>query len=200
MTEVTAIVLAAGLSSRMGKPKMLLPWGSTTILGHIVETLSESGIHEMVIVTGAARELVEDEVGRLAQLWPVRPAYNRDYARGEMLSSILTGLAGTSPKADAGLIVLGDQPQIQIETVQVILGTWKSLSLPLIVPSFEGRRGHPWLIARHLWEELNNLQPPASSRDFLEQHRDLICYVNVPTSSILKDVDTPADYARESPA
>lgn len=199
MTDVAAIVLAAGLSSRMGEPKVLLPWGSSTILGHIVQTMSEAGIEEMVIVTGAAREQVENEVGQLAQRWPVRAAYNRDYAIGEMLSSILRGLEEASPKATAGLIVLGDQPQVQAGTVRAILTTFAITLEPLIVPSFEGRRGHPWLIGRTLWDELSRLRAPASPRDFLEQHSDLINYVEVTTPSILKDLDTPADYTREKP-
>ena len=199
MIEVSAIVLAAGLSSRMGQSKTLLPWGGTTILGRIVGALAEAGLDEIIVVTGAGHELVENEVAFLARVFPVRAEFNKNYETGEMLSSIQTGLRTASSTATAGLVTLGDQPQILVETVQLLLAARKNTKQPLIMPSFKGRRGHPWLIGRQLWSEFLEMRLPSTARDFFEHYSSLIQYVEIQNPSILKDVDTPSDYAQEKP-
>lgn len=211
MDRMTAIVLAAGLSRRMGKPKVLLPWGDTTVLGKVVETLAKAGLAEILVVTGAAREQVEDEVARLFALLPVRAVFNPAYESGEMLSSIQAGLTAISQRAggaggedengaEAALIALGDQPQGRPETVRQILQAFARTRRTLIVPSHEKRRGHPWLIRSDLWNNLLVMRPPATARDFLDRHASEIEYVSVSSPTILQDMDTPDDYERERPA
>ncbi|MCJ7434895.1 MAG: NTP transferase domain-containing protein, partial [Anaerolineales bacterium] len=85
--KVTAIILAAGQSRRMGQPKMLLPWGETTVLGQAIETIKAAGMENIVVVTGGARRQVESFVGETA-----RVVFNMEYSRGEMLGSIQRGL------------------------------------------------------------------------------------------------------------
>ena len=87
---ISAIILAAGQSKRMGQPKMLLPWGELTVIEHVITTFLNAGIEDMVVITGGAREQVE---GAIAQ-YPVRKVYNSDYAAGEMLSSLQLWLEG----------------------------------------------------------------------------------------------------------
>ncbi len=192
--KVTAIVLAAGQSRRMGQPKMLLPWGETTVLGKVLETLKSAGVDEIVVVTGGAREQVEAIVGESAQV-----VFNPEYANSEMLSSIQCGLGAIKPKARAALICLGDQPQIQVRSVQVILQEYESTGASLIVPSYQMRRGHPWLVSAELWKEILEMHSPESTRDFLNRHALEIKYINVDTPSILADLDTPDEYLKSRP-
>jgi molybdenum cofactor cytidylyltransferase len=211
MSDVPGIILAAGLSRRMGQPKVLLPWGDTSVLGAVVETLTQAGLTEILVVTGAQRERVETEVARLAEGLPVRAVFNSQFERGEMLSSIQVGLtalaiSGRAPLSRdettraAALIALGDQPQIQTETVREILRALAGSRVGLVVPSFNHHRGHPWLISSALWDELLALRPPATARDFLERHRAEIDYVTTVTPTILQDMDSPADYERDRPS
>ena len=187
---ITAIILAAGQSKRMGRPKMLLPWGKSTIIEHVISTFLQAGIEDVIVVTGGAREQVE---GRISQ-YPVRTIHNKDYAAGEMLSSIQCALGAMPTGTQAALIGLGDQPQVQERTVRLICEQYQAGQPSLVVPSFQMRRGHPWLVARPLWSEIQALKPPASTRDFLTGHAHDIQYVNVDTQSILADLDTPEDY------
>ena len=219
---ITALILAAGQSTRMGQPKMLLPWGETTVLGQVIETIQRAGIAEILVVTGGARADVES----IAEKYGVRTIFNEGFASGEMLSSIQVGLQelapsalkGTSPKSamnildDKGdslggfgggregvLIVLGDQPQVQERSVQAVISRFEKTEANLIVPSYQMRRGHPWLVASPLWGEILAMWGNESPRDFLNHHSAEIEYVNVDNPSILADLDTPDDYLKSHP-
>jgi len=176
----------------MGQPKMLLPWGESTVIEQVVTTFLKAGVEDLIVVTGGAREQVESVIGP----YPVRKVYNHDHAAGEMLSSIQCALRVIRADSEATLIGLGDQPQIQVGSVRLICEEYQGNMSPLIVPSFQMRRGHPWLVARPLWNEILGLRPPESTRDFLGRHANEIRYVNVDTPSILADLDTPEDYQR----
>lgn len=223
---VTALVLAAGQSKRMGQPKMLLQWGETTVLGQVIETIQRAGIADILIVTGGAREQVES----ITEKYDVQTVFNKEFANGEMLSSIQAGLQelapsalkGTSPREashgdkstkkkldDTGdtvggfgegregvLIVLGDQPQVRERSVRAVVSRFEETHAKLIVPSYQMRRGHPWLVATSLWEEILAMRAPESPRDFLNRHSSEIEYVNMDDLSILADLDTLDDYLK----
>jgi molybdenum cofactor cytidylyltransferase len=116
-----------------------------------------------------------------------------------MLSSIQLGLEAQSNQVQATLIGLGDQPQVRVRTVRLICERFLERKSRLIVPSFEKRRGHPWLIERSLWQPLLELKFPRSPRDFLNEHATEIDYVEVDTATILADIDTPEDYNTSHP-
>jgi molybdenum cofactor cytidylyltransferase len=192
---ISAIILAAGQSKRMGQPKMLLPWGKSTVIEHVISTFLNAGIEDVIVVTGGAREQVE---GTLSQ-YPVRTVHNTNYAAGEMLSSIQWALKAMLAEAQAALIGLGDQPQVQEKSIRLICDQYRDSQSTLVVPSFQMRRGHPWLVARPLWSEILALKPAESPRDFLTRHANEIHYVNVNTQSVLADLDTPEDYEKSHP-
>jgi molybdenum cofactor cytidylyltransferase len=192
---ISAILLAAGESKRMGRPKMLLPWGDRTVLEHVVITFLQAGVKDILIVTGGAQEQVE----KALMGYPVRKIHNQEYATGEMLSSLQRGIREMPAQTQAALIALGDQPQVQERSVQAICDAYEASQSSLIVPSFKMKRGHPWLAARPLWDEILSLRPPQTPRDFLNDHSHSIQYVNLDTPTILTDLDTPEDYRKSHP-
>jgi molybdenum cofactor cytidylyltransferase len=187
---IAAIVLAAGLSRRMGVPKMVLPWKNTTVIGQVVDVLAQAGINEIVVVTGGAHEQVEAALEGLQ----VKLMFNPRYAEDEMAYSLQAGLSVLSDKVEATLVALGDQPQIECAVVQAILAAYQQSQAALIVPSYKMRRGHPWLIVRSLWPEVLNLPTGRMLRDVLNDQAEKINYLQVDTPSILQDLDTPEDY------
>jgi molybdenum cofactor cytidylyltransferase len=196
MHEVVAVILAAGESRRMGAPKMVLPWGQRTVIGQVVSVIQEAGLHEIIMVIGGAETAVRETLqGEAVQVVP-----NERYATGEMLSSVQTGLAAAmSGTAQAALIVLGDQPQIQVEVVRQLLRRWQETRSAIVIPSYHMRRGHPWLLPRSLWQEVIELPAGQTLRDFLNVNRDRIDYQPVENDSILLDLDTPDEYERQRP-
>jgi molybdenum cofactor cytidylyltransferase len=192
---ISAIILAAGESKRMGQPKLLLPWEKTTVLGQVISVLRSAGMEDIVTVTGGFREQVEAVAIQLGS----RVVFNAEYARNEMLDSIQYGLRALTAEAEAALICLGDQPQLQERSVRRVRETFENGKSRLVVPSYQMRRGHPWLAARPLWEEILMMKSPQSPRDFLNAHSKEIEYVDVDNPSILQDLDTPEDYLRFKP-
>src|SRR3990172_1977212 len=89
---ISAIILAAGHSRRMGQPKMLLPWGKVSVLERVISVFSVAGIEDTLVVTGAVHEHIERSVAKYGEQYPVRIVHNQNYLDGEMLSSLQCGL------------------------------------------------------------------------------------------------------------
>ena len=209
--SISAIILAAGQSRRMGQPKMLLPWGNTTVLGRVIETIQSAGIEDILVVTGGARA----EVEKVAAEFNVRAVHNGNFERGEMLASVQLGLQALLPPPsqrdtspvffengggrEGALICLGDQPQIKERSVRVVCEMFLAQRSSIVVPSYQMRRGHPWLIARELWGEVLQMRETESMRDFLNKHGDDIYYIEHDSPDILQDLDTPDDYLKHKP-
>lgn len=189
---ISVVILAAGESKRMGKPKMALPWENWTVIEQVISVFQGAELEDIVVVTGGAREQVENLVSE----FNVKTIYNKDYSNDDMLSSLQCGLRAQRADAEAMLIALGDQPQVQERTVRRVCEAFARTKSNLVVPSYQMRRGHPWLAARPLWGELLEMNSPQSLRDFLNNHTDQIHYVNVDDPNILADLDTPEDYAK----
>lgn len=191
---ISAIVLAAGESKRMGQPKMLMPWGKSTVLQTVISTLQTAGVDDILVITGGGHQQVNMLIGKSVQI-----VFNENYAQGEMLSSLQVGLGVKKDEASAALICLGDQPQVQVRTVQRILQTYKEAHAPIIVPSYQMHRGHPWMVARELWDDILKMRAPNTPRDFLNSHEKEILYLALDTPTTLQDLDTKEDYLKLKP-
>ena len=160
--RVTAIVVAAGLSRRMGAFKLTLPWAGTTVIEQVVFTLDAASLCEIIVVTGHR----SDEVRKALAKAPVRCVPNPHYETGEMLSSIQAGLAVIGAGVDAALVCLGDQPQMEKSTVAALLTEaerteWRKV----IIPSYQMHAGHPIVLPKSLWMQIMNTSK--SLRDVL---------------------------------
>ncbi len=188
-----AVVLAAGLSSRMGHNKLLLPWRDMTVIRWVISQLNRSGIENIAVVGGRDREHIERETAAPG----VTHIYNERFSDGEMLHSLQCGLRSLPNVCKAALIVLGDQPLIEVETVVLLMQELKdNPDAKLIIPSYNNKRGHPIIIAKTLFVEIEVLKPPETLRTFLNRFNKEIHYVGVTSSSVLSDLDTPIDYQR----
>lgn len=191
---VGAVVLAAGMSRRMGRPKMLLPWTRRrTIIEHVIDQLVLARVDHIVTVTGHLRAEIEPRAAAMG----VTIVHNPDYAQGEMLSSLKAGLNALPGNIAAALVVLGDQPRIQPRVVGQVMMAYAEGRGRIVAPSYQMRRGHPILIDRRLWPEILGQPEDGSLRAVLNAHAGEIAYVNVDTDSVLGDVDTPDDYDQE---
>jgi len=191
--SISAVVLAAGMSRRMGTNKLLLSLRRGTVLTHILSVLQTCPLSETVVVTGHEREKVEKAIAECGFLEIVM-AHNPNYASGEMLSSIQAGLSALRPDRHAALIVLGDQPLLDRRVVERILAAHAPGRM--VIPSYHRKGGHPILIDRACWPAVLGLPHEGSLRDLLRRKREWVSYIEVDTDAILHDMDTPEDYRR----
>jgi probable selenium-dependent hydroxylase accessory protein YqeC len=190
--RVTAVVLAAGESRRMGQTKQLLPWGDTTVLGQTLRHVQGSAVHELVVVTGHEAQ----KVAAVATAAGVDTVSNPAYAAGEMLSSLQTAVRRLPANRAAVLVVLADQPRIDSDTMdRILLAYWQGKG-QLVAPVYRGQRGNPVLIDRAYFGALLALPPGAAPRDLLRQYRTRLHLVEVPADAILHDLDSPEEYKR----
>ena len=186
---IGAVILAAGQSIRMGRNKMLLPYGASTILETIVtEVTACPSIAAVIVVTGYE----SNQITTLLESYPVQCIFNPAYARGEMLVSLQVGLRVLAPEVQAALIVPGDLPRLRRDLIQRVIDAYQPGAL--MIPSYQMKRGHPVLIDRVWWRELLALPGTGTLRDFVRAHEQYIQYVEVETDSVLTDVDTPDEY------
>lgn len=189
---IAGVVLAAGKSSRMGSPKLTLPWGGgQTVIGSVVAALHDGGVERIVVVVGGDREAVETALAGAG----VEFSFNPDYEHGEMLSSVQAGLRALGPEVAAAMLAPGDLPDLRADTVERVRSAWEADRLHVCAPIHGSRRGHPLMIPRRFWPELLALGQGESLRTFLHRQAD-VTRVPVEDPGIHADLDTPDDYRR----
>ena len=186
------IVLAAGASSRMGRPKPLMPIGRDTFVTRVCRTLRAGGVEDLVVVAGAEMEAVAGVLGRAGL--PARVIENPRRDEGQ-LSSVLAGLAlADRPGVDAVLVQLVDVPLVQPATVAALLDAFHLTGAPIVRPVVGGRHGHPVLFARAVFDELRSADPAVGAREVVRAHEADACDVPVDDEGACRDIDTPEDY------
>ena len=188
VTQVAAILLAAGQSSRMGAFKPLLPFGNKTVIECCLDYLQRGGVETIVVVTGHRA----DEVRETLSKRPVTFAFNPD-PNSEMGASIAAGVRELPPTCRAVLIALVDHPAVPPTVVSTLLETWSN-GARLVIPTWKARGGHPVLVDLSLKSELLNLTATGGLRALFDAHRNEIARVVVDSPFIARDMDTWDDY------
>jgi molybdenum cofactor cytidylyltransferase len=190
-TPIAAIVLAAGQSRRMGaKNKLHLPVNGEALLRRTVKTLQASELGEIVVVLGHQSQLAHALLEGLA----VRSVYNERYLSGQM-SSVHCGLAALK-KSNAGvMIALADQPAITTEEINLLIDSFRGRSTgEVVIPTFRGARGNPIVISEQSRSDILCGKRDLGCRKFIEKNPGLVKMVEMPSSGVIIDLDTPADY------
>ncbi len=183
---VTGLVLAAGGSQRLGRPKQLLDYGDGTLLGHVVGVARECRFEQTIVAIGGAAEQVREGV----DLDGTEVVVNRGYGVG-CSSSIAAALAVVDPRCDVLVLMLGDQPGVSAETVATLLAGRGEA--PLAVCRYDDGRGHPIAFAPGVFGALADLHGDKGVWRLLEGRPDEVAEVMI-AGPIPRDVDTPDDY------
>ncbi len=192
MKEIWAIILAAGASTRMKQQKLLLPFNGKTIIKTVVENVMQSVNSNVMVVVGSHREQIQEQIVN----YPVKFCVNENYMDG-MLSSVICGFRALPDDAKAALIFLGDQPQIPSPVTDLVISAWVRSRKGIIIPTFNGRRGHPALIETRYKTEIERLDPKKGLRALSEKFKDDVLEVECSIPEILRDIDTPEEYEYE---
>nr|WP_321401539.1 NTP transferase domain-containing protein [uncultured Desulfobacter sp.] len=184
-----ALIPAAGLSSRMGRYKPLLPLGRSNMIGTVIELFKTAGIHDIIVVTGHNH----DRLAPVVEAAGARPLFNPDFESG-MFSSIRTGVAALPSGIDGFFLLPADTPAIRPATLDLIQKQFEAAKDKLIVPAFKGETGHPPLIPARMIPFITGAGPDANLRQILFSDPNRIIQLPVPDRGILMDADTPEGY------
>jgi molybdenum cofactor cytidylyltransferase len=186
---INAVVLAAGQSKRMGKPKPLLKFSEKTFLGHIISVLKNSEVDEITVVLGAAAE----EIQRTVDLSGVTVVINEDYLKGQ-LSSLIRALEQIPEQTEAIILCLVDHPFLTSELVNEIIRKFRENKSPVIIPVYNKERGHPTLFSRALFNKLINAPHDKGARHVVYSNEDKVLEVNTSERGTRIGIDTPQQY------
>jgi molybdenum cofactor cytidylyltransferase len=185
---ISAIVLAAGKSERMGTPKALLILQGKTFLENILNAISDAGIERTVVVVGHHRNEIAGGV-----MPPATVVFNPDYEQG-MITSLQAGIRALPKETPGALLCLVDHPLVDPSTIQSL--AVHLASNRIVLPTFEGRRGHPVLFGSDVLAEILALSPSQGANIVVRRDPNRIVQVPVNSPGILVDVDTPEDFQR----
>jgi molybdenum cofactor cytidylyltransferase len=188
---ISAILLAAGESRRMGEFKQLLMFAGKTFVESCADQLLASRVGEVIVVTGHRAPDVHRALGRRS----VCLVHNPDYRDG-MSSSVKRGIAAASADAAAILMALVDQPQIDAAIINRVIDEYEKCRPLVVIPTYGGRNGHPVLLDLRLRDELLAFDASQGLRQVIHAHAADVARVEVATGAVLMDCDEPEDYRR----
>jgi molybdenum cofactor cytidylyltransferase len=190
LPSVAAILLAAGRSERMGTFKPLLPFGEKTVIEACLDYLRESKIETIVVVGGHRMDQLRDKLKTESVIIVENPDPS-----SEMGHSIACGIKAVPGNFGAVLIGLVDHPAVSAQVVQQLIDQWKK-GTPLVVPTWQGRGGHPVLVDLRFRPDLLNLPPEGGLKSLFLEHREHLRRLPVDSPFIARDMDTWDDYTR----
>ncbi|MFS8084078.1 MAG: nucleotidyltransferase family protein [Acidobacteriota bacterium] len=188
--QVSAILLAAGRSRRMGAFKPLLPFGDSSVIESCIDTLRAAGIEKVIVVVGHRGEDVQSQLVNSKVSFAINPDPD-----SEMNASIACGARLVSDSAKALLIALVDHPAVPPEVLTQLIDEWTQ-DAKLVQPEYAGRGGHPVLIDLAYRQELLDLDPEKGLRALFATHHQEVLRVPVDSPYVARDMDTWEDYRR----
>ena len=192
MARISAIILGAGLSQRMGKEnKLFLTINGKPMIEWVIESVTASSVSEVIIV---GSELSMDKLEKWKSA-SVKVVENKKYKSG-MTSSIQTGV--NSANGDGYMICLGDQPNIQTSTYDQLIKAFNAHENKIVLPFFEGRKGNPSIFPSQFRGDILQHKDPEGCRAIIQGNKSKIYKVEVSDPGVLMDIDTPQDYHQSS--
>jgi molybdenum cofactor cytidylyltransferase len=192
---IPGIVLAGGKSSRMGRPKALLPVGSAgeTFLDRVTRTLLDGGVDEVLVVVGADADLIR---GQAKESSRVSILNNPDHEQGQ-LTSLVAALRRVDRSACSGaLVTLIDVPLVSVDTVRTLIAAHIARAASIVRPVSNGRHGHPVIFHSRLFDELERADPASGAKPVVRAHASDMLEVPVDDEGAFIDIDTREDYER----
>jgi molybdenum cofactor cytidylyltransferase len=191
--KIKALVLAAGYSSRMKRNKMLLPFAGSTVLENTLKVFYRAQVDGVAVVLGHKGEKIRQALVS----YPLQFIENPDFHQG-MSTSVKAGIRAleTDPDLAGVMMIPGDMPLVKLETVQGIIKKFQESSCPLIIPVYQGKKGHPVFFARSLFSELKEVAGDIGAREVVRKNLDRCCFLEVNDPGILVDIDCPEEYEK----
>ena len=194
MVKIGALILAAGKSTRMGKPKLLLPFKGAPILNHPVSLAIRNQLQPIVCITGGYEEQIANVLAHFQEHITIK--HNPHYESG-MASSLKEGIHALQGKVDAVIIFLGDQPLVPNKVIQTIIQEYKAnkeKGVKIVRPIYDQQIGHPILFDSGLFHEFEALHGDEGGKGIIQQYKDDLKLIHFPNNDWGIDIDTPEEY------
>ncbi len=188
---IVGIVLAAGTSSRLGRPKQLLSFRGRPLTQHVIDAAVAAGLDEVIVVLGERSAEVNAALTRPPQ---ARVVVNPDYLQGQS-SSLRAGLRAAGPEPRAAVILLGDQPTVGAGAIRAVVAEYERRGGPVVRATYGGVPGHPVLIDRSVWVDVEAIEGDVGARELLADHPEWVTEVALGADRP-HDVDSWDDYQR----
>lgn len=188
---ISAIILAAGLSSRMGMPKQLLTLGNKTFIRIVTENVLAAAVDEVLVVTGTLEQAVHAAISDL----PVKVVYNPRYEQGQG-TSLTLGIQSIDERASAFLVLMADQPLITASIINRSIEAFTRSSCLALRPTYKSLPGHPVVFSASMRAELEALKGDEGARQILKKLGDKVRYLPVQDEAVVFDIDTPEDFEK----
>ena len=186
---ISGLILAAGTSSRMGQPKQLLPFRGTILLDWVLAQVeSASTLDEVIVVLGRAADEIQPRLHSTRARVVVNPGFTEGCS-----GSYQAGIANLDPRAEAVMVLLGDQPGVDSAVIDQVAEDWRTRGGIIALTSYRGRRGHPIVFARELFDQLLQLGGDKAAWKILDAHPEWVRDVEV-DHAFPEDVNTWQDY------
>lgn len=196
MKTIAAIILCAGESRRMGRPKALLACQGTTFLGHLLRVTAHPAIGIRRVVLGAAAE----EIQRAAALAPEAVVINQDWQRGQ-LSSLQAGMRSLPKEGTDGILVCPvDHPLISPQLVDKLIKAFRAQGKPIVMPTWQGHRGHPVIFGAKLYQELLSAPAAVGARAVVWAHQTDVYELPTTEEGVIQNLDDPETLRRATGA
>ena len=191
---LSAIVPAAGMSTRLGRNKLLLPFKGQPLIAHAVDTLMASKVDEIIVVLGHEADQVRAAIGSKG----VRFVENPDYRLG-LSTSVRAGFAAVSVQTTGIMIFLADQPLLKAGEVDILIGALAEAgeaNKSIVLPLFRGQRGNPVIVKATYKASLLAITGETGCRRLIRQNPDQVLTVEMETDHVVRDIDTIEAYDR----
>ena len=192
-TKIAGLILAAGTSTRMGRPKQLLPVGCSNLLDHILKEALNSILESLILILGYQAKVIKKCLETDLNNPKLRIIENINYTDG-ISSSIIAGLSEVKDEYDNVMIILADMPHITSNLINILVHQYLNSSLPLGAIKIENRRSHPVIINRKFYHKLLQLQGDIGARGLFLEYPHQVCLVEPDENYDDTDIDTPEDY------
>jgi len=186
---VVGIILAAGGSIRMGRPKQLLPWKRETLIHHVTSTVIGAGLDQIIVVVGASERQVREELIDL----PVEIVVNQNWESGQS-TSVQAGLSAITENCGSAIFFLADQPGISRTLIRSMIERHAATLAPIVAPIVDGQRGNPVLFDRSTFSDFDSIRGDTGGRELFSRYP--VSWIEWHDPAVLSDIDTDDDYQR----
>ena len=186
---IAGVILSAGMSTRLGRPKQLLEVGGKALVAHVADAALESDLDEVIVVTGYRAGAIQAALGNRQ----LRHCLNRRFEEGQS-TSLIAALNATTALTDAVVVLLSDQPTIEAEIIDRILAKRRTSGAPIVMASYGDTTSHPILFGSELFDEIRAIRGDRGARDVIRRHEQQVATVDGGAVEPPPDVDTEEAY------